>query len=294
MKEKKKTLLIIIVLLIGVLFLINGITLAKYVSNKVWNYYLKTKEFYFSSSILKDTNQENINNFWDGNSIQLDLKNNLNDSLITGYDIDYEVSCEVMGNEKTLSTCKLNNTTNSITGVLSSGTICNNNTEDGIDTSLYDEATCNRSGYDWQNELNTANITLTVYRNDNSVLDDVTVHIIARSTNPYSKALEGTFVLHRKNNYDESIKSEIVNNDNYSDLIITNRFSQNKCLSVAWDSTKIGIIDEVQIYELDSNNNINQFKSLVEKETSKHYSFYSKNNQQIRIEDFEIIESLGC
>ena len=64
----RKYLIMIVIFLGTILLITNGFTLAKYVSNTVWNYYLNSQGFYLSSDQLGN-NVKNVNNVWDGTSI---------------------------------------------------------------------------------------------------------------------------------------------------------------------------------------------------------------------------------
>ena len=56
MNRHRKYLILSIAILGSMLLLTNGLSYAKYVSNSIWNYYLKSKGFYFES------NEEYLNN----------------------------------------------------------------------------------------------------------------------------------------------------------------------------------------------------------------------------------------
>ena len=72
MSKRTKTLLLIVMVL-GLASLITyNYSMAKYVSNSFWNYYLSTKGFYFSSDLLDTTKITNINNNWEYDSTYIE------------------------------------------------------------------------------------------------------------------------------------------------------------------------------------------------------------------------------
>ena len=52
MKKRTKILILVVILLSLVNLITNNYSIARYVSNSFWNYYLGTKGFYFSSEQL--------------------------------------------------------------------------------------------------------------------------------------------------------------------------------------------------------------------------------------------------
>ncbi len=83
MKKRTKILLLSVILLSLVSLITYGYSLAKYVSNSAWNYYLSTKGFYFSSKQLDISKITNINNNWEQDSTYFTIKNSENDFLIS-------------------------------------------------------------------------------------------------------------------------------------------------------------------------------------------------------------------
>ena len=68
MKINRKKLLILIIILSFILMISYGVSYAKYASNSIWNYYLESKGFYFTSQTLEN---KRINNDWDGSRIYI-------------------------------------------------------------------------------------------------------------------------------------------------------------------------------------------------------------------------------
>ena len=126
---KKKNILILCGILVGIVLLNYAYTYAKYVANSTWNYYLQSKEFFFSSDSLDSEGFKNVNTTWDGNKTTFNIKNSISLDKITDYDIKYDVSCEVLQGDG--AKCLMNGTgTNTFSGTLSSNQMCINKTDD--------------------------------------------------------------------------------------------------------------------------------------------------------------------
>ena len=167
-------------------------SLARYKSSSVWNYYLESHGFYFSSDFLGN-DVKNVDTLWDGNSVHFNLKNSINDSLVTEYDIRYNVTCEVLSDIP--ATCNLNGTNNStFTGVLSSNARCINDIDD-TDVSSFNKTECEIKGYSWQNLVANQDIYFDIVPTEGYELNNVDVSIVVNSVSPYKKSISGTFSL---------------------------------------------------------------------------------------------------
>ncbi len=286
MKKIKKYVLIMISMAIGGLICIFGFTFAKYASTSVWDYYLKSRGFYFSSDYLGSNTINNYNTLWDGGSVHFNIKNNLNESVITDYDIDYRVTCMVEGDAATYTECHINGTsTHTQDGVLSSFQVCVNNSDDGIDASLLNKTNCELGGYDWTNQIAVKDLYFDVVLIDQQYeLTDVVVNVTATSTAPYSKALRGNFTLHKSNAEEGEISLNYKNYSNYDRLIISNSYQNSKCVRVAWDSTKLIINEDgnsFNHFEVDESGYINAIVFPIATKDSVNYVFYSKSFDEI-------------
>ena len=63
---KKRSLILIILLIMSSLLLIYGISSARYISTSVWDYYLEGEGIYFTSDFLDVTPVKTVNTLWDG------------------------------------------------------------------------------------------------------------------------------------------------------------------------------------------------------------------------------------
>lgn len=303
MKKSRKYIILAIVFVFigatGLLIAKYGSTYAKYISNSIWNYYFKSKDFYFNSDYLDTTSKVNINKIWDGNKIDFNLKNYLNTEAITGYDINYNVVCTIEGDVSSHAECRLNGTSsNQATGTLSATQACENTTGDNIDVSTYDENECKTGGYAWNNQEALKDMYFDVVLTDNNYeLKDVTVNITASSTSPYSKSISGSFQLYKVVNEEGSLTPSYSNYTNYDKLIITNSYDIDKCITVSWNSNNL-LIDSnyanIISYNSDTNGYINNIKISINDKSSTSMIFYKRNSNTYDSSAFTIEESLGC
>ena len=300
MKKLKKYVFLIMLIVGGSFLCIYGFTFARYASNSVWDYYLKSKGFYFSSNDLGATTVKNVDNLWNGESVHFNIKNNLNQTVITNYDIDYRVTCTMTGDAAVYAECYVNGTSlNSQDGVLSTFQTCVNNTIDEVDVSLLNKTACELGGYDWENQIAIKDLYFDVVLTDtNYELKDAKVHITATSIAPYSKTLSGDFTLHKRNIEEDSVTIDYKNYSNYDRLIVSNSHSSTKCVSVKWDADKLMLnaeTSEFTSYGSDLNGYINEIKFSIDAKKSLSYMFYRKNfNIQYNVTDFQIEETSGC
>ena len=149
--KHRKYLIIIFLFTLALMVVYFGITYAKYVYKEAHNYYLQSKGFYFTSDYLDVNTKQTVNNYWDGSSVYFNIKNNINESIVTDYDINYKVKCTT---NNANATCNLNGSgKNEIDGVLKLNAVCENNTSDGVDTSTFTYEECSSNGYTWNNKV---------------------------------------------------------------------------------------------------------------------------------------------
>lgn len=298
MGKTKKRLIIVFVSLILILLLVNGISYAKYISGWVWNYYLGSKGFYFTSEELGSSIIKNVNNNWDGKSTHFTISNSLNESVISDYDINYKVVCEIENNINDY-VCLINGTnSNEFTGTLSVYKTCINNTGDGVNTSNFNQITCETSGYVWNKQQAIKDNYFDVVAKDGSLVKDVTVNVEVSSISPYSKILNGKFILHYNDSNDGEISLSYNTYSDYSRLIVTNSHINKKCVEVSFDTTKFLIdVDENDLfsYKTDDNGYINKIKFDINSKDSKSFRFYKLNNEAVFDENVvNLMEADGC
>jgi len=301
MKNKRKHIILIIVLLFTSIAVIYGITSAKYISNSIWNYYLKSKGFYFSSEQLSSgTVVQNADSQWDGGSVNFSINNSLNENVITDYDIGYNASCTITDEAAAYAQCRMNGTaSNTQDGILSSLQACRNATGDNVDVSAFNKTNCELGGYDWINQIATKNLYFDVVLTDtNYKINDVVVNVTVTSTSPYSKTLRGDFKLHKADTKGDNVTLSYKNYSNYDRLIVSNPSSNTKCVKITWDASKLIINADSSSYSssaTDTNNYINQIKFNINAKDSLSYIFYSKSfSTTYDVNEFTIEETDGC
>lgn len=299
MSKDKKYMFLAILILVGILIVVNSFSYAKYVSNSVWNYYLRAKGFYFTSDDLGDSTISNINNSWDGSSVHFNIRNNLNKEVMTTYDINYHTVCTITGDESEIASCHLNGTTsNEYDGILSSLDGCSNNTNDEVDVSSYDKNTCESSGYIWEKQIGVKDMYFDVVSNNGEEISDVTVNIVVTSTSPYSKTLSGEFKLHKSIIDDGKIVTNYKSNDGYGRLTISNSYLSDKCVNVSFDSSTLRSdidINKISGYSSDIDGYLSDFNISVPSKDSLNIIFYEMDSNIVYSQsDFVVTESTGC
>ena len=195
MKKVTKYMLMSLIVLSGIFLIIQGFTYAKYVSSSVWNYYLKSKGFYFSSPDLTSEGTKNINNNWDFESTYFKIQNSINDSLISDYDIKYKATCTIDGEEAEYSECRLNGSESNIfEGTLSNYSYCSN-MKDDKDVSLYTKEKCEVNGYAWVNQVASQDLYFDIIETTDKEVTNLKVLIEVETTSPYKKTLKGEYII---------------------------------------------------------------------------------------------------
>lgn len=298
MGKTKKRVVIIFISLILILLLVNGFSYARYVSGLVWNYYLGSKGFYFTSEELGTSLLKNVNNNWDGESTLFTVSNSLNESVISDYDINYKVVCQIENNINDY-VCLVNGTdSNEFTGTLSVYKTCVNNTGDGVDVSNLNQIACETGGYVWNKQQAIKENYFDVVSKDGSIVKDVTVNIEVSSMAPYTKTLNGKFILHYNDSNDGKIDLTYNTYADYSRLVISNSHISNKCVDISFDTTKF-LIDvdreDLSLYETDENGYIKKIKIGIGSKDSKSFRFYKVNNEAVFDDKVVILtEADGC
>lgn len=283
--EKKWIFLVFI--FIGIIgFITFGFTYAKYASNSLWNYYLSSKGFYFTADYLGINNIKNINNLWDGSSVHFTLSNKENDLVVTDYDINYEVKCNIKGANADDYKCSLNKTGNdTITGTLSSYETCINNTGDGVDVSSYIQSECEINGYTWQKEAAIKDMYFDITKNDGGEVKEAEVEIVAKSLNPYKKTLIGTFKLQLDPTLAGTVSLNYNESDYLSKVVVSNSYSSLQCVKLSWNPNDFRIDNNnFTNYEENENGYISSITFKMNSKSSQEIIFYrtdfSKNFDQ--------------
>lgn len=297
MKIKLKKLLIIFSFFGIICLTAFGVTIARYIYNSNKEYYLKSKGFYFESDYLDTEIINNVNNAWDGSNINFTIRNNSNKELITEYDINYKIDCEIVGEASSHTACYINNIkSNTYESILQKNEFCNNTKGDNVDVSSYEKDNCISSGYDWKKEIVEDNIHFNVVSTDNNNIKDVTVKITATSTLPYQKKIQGLFILHKTDNTNGGVTMNYINYSNYSRLNITNRENTSKCIKLSWNADNLVIDNNYDLLSVETNANgyINAFNVNISPKLTISYIYYNKTNMIYDVSSFSIIEGNNC
>lgn len=301
MEKVKKSLLILLFIAFAGFMYNYGLVFAKYVYDFVWNYYLVSKGFHFNSDYLGSDVIKNVDNLWNGESVHFDLRNNLNQSVITGYDITYDATCTVNGDASSHVACHLNGTSSNVISnqTLASVQSCVNNKGDEVDVNGYNQEQCETGGYEWIHHIAENDLYFDIVLTDMSyVLTDVIVNVTVTSTAPYYKVLSGDFALHKLIMQENAITSQYKNYDNYDKLIISNSHTSAKCVKASWDTSKL-LINESKAnfstYQEDSNGYINEIHFNIDPKDSLSYIFNKRDfNMVYDLSEFTIEEAEGC
>lgn len=298
MKKNTKYMMLIILLLSIISIITYGYTYAKYVSNHAWNYYLGTKGFYFSSEQLATTKITNVNNNWNFDSTYFTLKNSENDFLISDYDIEYTVKCTIQNEASNYSKCVLNGSdSDTFTGIISSSSTCRN-TIDETDVSTYNQEKCESKGYEWYIQENYKDLYFDIIKTGEENINYVSALIEVTTTSPYSKTLLGEFNLSSSEMQESALKINYQEFDNYSRVVISNSYDENKCVKLNWNSDNLRIDEtneNILSYQYDSNNYINEINFNINKKDSISYIFYKTDfTKTYDYQQFSLIESNQC
>ena len=188
LKYKRKQLFILLILLMFIISFV--VVLARYVTNNVSDFFLRSKEFYFYSDKLEENTAVYQIDNWSGVDeypIIINMNSRLNNLKATSYDIGYNITYNCTTDN---AICQLSKST----GIIHSSD-------------------------------NTDSFTLTITPNTQlDTGDKVTVEIEVTSTSTYTKTLKGRFTLVVGK---EDITYEITDSVNspYMDLRITNTLS---------------------------------------------------------------------
>lgn len=296
--NKKKKILILIGLILLTIMVILAFALARYAANSIWDYYLKSRGFYFKSSQLSINGTKNVNTSWDGQSVYFDLKNYTNTD-VTEFDINYNVSCEITSAVKDSAQCVIKESNSDFyEGVLSASQYCENNKGDSTDVSSYGKTDCELGGYDWVYQKSKKDFYFDIIPNDESVvLNDVQVLLKINGIKPYQEQLSGTFVLSKSDYKSEDIILKVINNSSISNLIVKNSYLAGKCVTLTWNADQIRVASDKTMFDNSSNNAegvVNQVKLMIDQSSSKVIDFYKVIDNQISTDMFTVDVANNC
>lgn len=285
--KHRKYLIIIFLSALALMVVYFGTTYAKYVYKEAHNYYLQSKGFYFTSDYLDVNTKQTVNNYWDGSSVYFNIKNNINESIVTDYDINYKVKCTT---NNANATCNLNGTgKNEVDSVLKLNAVCENNTSDGVDTSTFTYEECSSNGYTWNNKVVSEEMHFDIVGDD---ISRVNVNLEISSISPYKKTLVGKFILSKvKTTTDIDIKYK--DYSEYGILNLRNNSDTTKCVVVSFDPNNL-LVNEyntAKSYTKNSDNYIDSLTISINSSSSVNYKFYKKKNTTYDASSFTIVDT---
>ena len=218
--------------------------------------------------------------------------------MITDYDIRYDLTCEIL-TKNIEANCTLNDTKkNNVSLVLSSNAQCINDKKDNVDVSKLNKTECEVGGYTWKkekvNQINSFNIS---FKNENDKSKEIDVKITAFSTSPYKKTLSAIYKLQKNEKSSGDILSTSKIYGSINEYIITNTYNENKCLLIRFNSSNrvLDVTSDTTNLGYDSNNYVNQFKILLEADSTKKVVFFLRSSvSNLLVNDVVISQSSGC
>jgi hypothetical protein len=281
----------VILLLAITLILSRGFTYAKYASNAVFNYYLSSQGFYFDSDDLAYDTKNNTDTMWDGEKVYFTINNSANGSLASETDIKYKVTCTIE-EENTTKKCLISGSDSNIyEGTLPASFGCS---VEGAS----DETACAEKNGKWTALETKSTMYFEVIDENGTDVLSANVKIVVESTKPYKKELSATYMLIRDTSEIGELSLKYEKGLVKSEIVVTNSYNENKCVSVSWDSNNF-VYDngnnDILGTNNDDNGNINEVYFMLDKMNSRTLYFYEKDQSVSHDEmDFNIVESNMC
>lgn len=281
--------IIMIVLFYGFFTLSIFDTSAKYTNYKEMNHYYESTELYISSNTLSNTNDKyNIINNYDFHDIEFEIKNSLETYKITNYDIDYDITCNIIGMENNNYTCTIDNTEKNIV----SNKLINNGICQEEENLNYSE--CEEKEYTYKLTETKNKHKFKITRN---ILDDtkkLEVEIILKTTSPYAKQLKAIYVLNFGEKKDTIYIDNPIDYNSFCEYTINNNYDINKIVKLNIDKTKLIFDNTDQIYDNKINYTINDDNIIdsitidIESQKTKKIKLYKKDfNNDCNLNDLQ-------
>lgn len=264
-KNERKTIkfnpIILLIIFVIVIFLTpKFVSTAKYVYNAIYEHYLSSKDFYFSSDKLNINHSEyEITNNWSGAepyTITVNMSSKRNDMSYTEADIVYNISCTNSNNVQ----CTLSKNSSTIVGT-------GNN---GVDEDYF---------------------TVVVSPVGGTALSEgetAWVDITAEAVSPYTQTLSGKLII-EVGSADISYEIIDVANQPYLTVNITNSQSVGADITLTYDPTVV-LLDMTSRFRLSSTdsddeqiggyNYLNSITSRVESLSTSTVRFYKNDATQ--------------
>lgn len=262
---------VLIVLLYGVFSLALFETSAQYTDYKELNHYFESKELYLSSEQLSyQENKYNIINYYDFTPISFEINNSISDHQITNYNVEYNLTCNILDNLNTSYDCIIDDTDhNNISDALIINKQC-------LEDNTLSEEECLLKKYNYNLIKTTNNHTFKII-NKNGNAETIKVEIVLNTTSPYSKTLKATYILNVGNSENNDIKiNEPKDYNSFCEYTIDNNYYTDKNIKLTIDTNKL-------IFDTTSDIYTNKISSTTDNNVINTITFILKNNQSIKL-----------
>jgi len=285
----KKTIIIlsttvtIIFLILGILTITISDTSAKYSNYQELNHYYSSNKLYISSNGLDKKNKYNVINYYNYELIDIEINNSLSSEQITNYDINYTLTCNVIGEAASNYQCLFDNKeTNSIQTNLDSEYTCKEDSTLNKEECLKQNYTVS---YHEKNNLHKFKLSkLSANTPDNSTVE---VELILTTTSPFTQTLKGTYIFNITSEKTNEIElTKTYDTDNLCEYEIINKYFNDKKVKVKFNTSSIIIDETSEVYQnklsqtTDTNNYIDSITINIKNNTSLKIRFYKRNFEQ--------------
>jgi len=267
-----------LLLIYGIFSLVLFDTSAKYTSYKEMNHYYESNELYISSDNLSTSKDKyNIINYYNFSEIEFNIDNSISDTQITSYNIDYEITCNILGDLDNYYQCIIDNEDKTINSTLISTGICQQD-----ETLTYDECIEKEYNYNIEKSINNHNFKIIKLKDNENT--KVEVEIILNTTTTFSKTLKATYVLNIGNNNKDSIYIDNIKNyDSFCEYTVNNNYntSKNIKLNINTDNLIFDNTDYLYINKLDYTSNtydiIDSITFNIDNQSNQKITLYKNN-----------------
>lgn len=262
---------IMIVMVVSFSLVIN--TDAKYRDETIINNLLGSKDFNFSISNYLE--EDTVVNNWGGEPLDFEVYNYDKDG-ISDFDINYEVTCNVL-NEDVDVTCNILDTfKNTYVGVINNEGQCFN-----VDLLLPDlnQTECLNQGFTYKEKKSKDVISFSI--EGELLTEDIQLEIIIKSIYPYTKEVKGNIVLRQAENITDGVSLIHTSAVDYERVTLYNVGTDTKNVKLKWNPTKASISKFNNLYNITADGNIESLNLVLEPNVSYSFIFYKANKDLI-------------
>lgn len=259
-----------IVLIYGIFSLTIFDTAAKYTNYKEMNHYYESNKLYISSnSLIEQDGKYNIINYYNYEQVEIEIQNSISENQITNYDIDYQLTCNVLGDESNYYSCLFDSNENNITSTLKEKGKC-------IEDENLSYKECIENEYNYQLDIVKHKHNFKIKKLKENNYDKIEVEVNLNTTSPFNKNLKAIYVLNFGSNNKNTIHIENIKDyDSFCEYTISNNYNNDKNVKINIDTNKF-------IFDNDINkiSYTNTYEGIIDSITIK---INKQNNQKIRL-----------